>query len=100
MTLEFATSTLKSAGSVASIRSASRGGTNFYAYGLNDPVNSTDPFGLEVQECLRPLHGPKPLNKYPHTLLYSTDTDTGFGLGPKSGWDLLTPLGKVPGIIE
>jgi RHS repeat-associated protein len=76
------------------------GGIDFYAYTLNNPVSEADPLGLEVQVCVRPLSGPKPLSNYDHTFLYSTNTQTGYGLGPKPGWDVLTPWTKVPGEIE
>jgi RHS repeat-associated protein len=75
-----------------------RGGIDFYAYTLNNPVNWIDPFGLEVQECRRPLKVPGVTT--PHTFLYSTDSGTGYGLGPASGWDALTPWSRVPGSIE
>jgi hypothetical protein len=75
-------------------------GIDFYAYTLNNPVNWIDPFGLEVQECRRPLSLPKSQNLPPHTFLYSTQSGKGYGLGPKPGWDTLTPWSKVPGNIE
>jgi RHS repeat-associated protein len=75
------------------------GGIDFYAYTLNNPANWVDPFGLEVQICQRPLNS-KAFSDYPHTFVYSTNTKTGYGLGPKPGWDYLTPLSKVPGTIE
>jgi RHS repeat-associated protein len=77
-----------------------QGGIDFYAYTLNNPVNWIDPFGLEVQECRRPLSLPKSQNLPPHTFLYSTQGGKGYGLGPKPGWDILTPWSKVPGNIE
>ena len=64
-----------------------RGGIDFYAYTLNNPVNWIDPFGLEVQECRRPIKVPGAST--PHTFLYSTESGTGYGLGPASGWGLL-----------
>jgi RHS repeat-associated protein len=76
------------------------GGVDFYAYTLNSPVNWIDPFGLEVQECRRPLSIPHSDNLPPHTFVYSTESGKGYGLGPKSGWDILTPWSKVPGNIE
>lgn len=67
-------------------------GLNVYAYTLNSPLNWIDPLGLDVQICLRPMSGPPPFSDYPHTFLYSTNTKTGYGLGPKPGWELLTPM--------
>jgi len=75
-----------------------RGGIDFYAYTLNNPVNWIDPFGLEVQECRRPLKVPGV--DTPHTFLYSTESGTGYGLGPASGWDFSSMFGPVPGNIE
>jgi RHS repeat-associated protein len=75
------------------------GGGNFYVYVLNNPANWDDPFGLQVQICQRPLNF-SPAKNYPHTFLYSTQSGTEYGLGPKNGWDALTPLGSVPGQIE
>jgi hypothetical protein len=76
-----------------------KGGVDFYAYTLNNPVNWIDPFGLEVQECRRPLNAPLSGDTQ-HTFLYSTDAGTGWGLGPRHGWDWLSPFGSVPGDIE
>ncbi len=81
-----------------------QGGIDFYAYTLNNPVNWIDPFGLEVQECRRPLNG-MPFNSHlpPHTFVYSTQKGTGYGLGPKNNWDAAwaAESGKaVPGNIE
>lgn len=80
------------------------GGIDFYAYTLDNPVNWIDRFGLEVQECRRPLNG-IPLNSHlpPHTFLYSTQSGEGYGLGPKNNWDAAwaAESGKaVPGNIE
>ena len=75
------------------------GGIDFYAYTLNNPVNWIDPFGLEVQECRRPVNAPG-AGDTPHTFVYSTQTKTGYGLGPKPGWDILSPWSRVPGSIE
>jgi RHS repeat-associated protein len=75
-----------------------RGGIDFYAYTLNNPVNWIDPFGLEVQECRRPIKVPGAST--PHTFLYSTESGTGYGLGPASGWDFSSWFGPVPGNIE
>ena len=44
------------------------GGIDFYVYTLNNPVNLIDPFGLEVQECRRPLHAPF-TGDTPHTFI-------------------------------
>ena len=78
-----------------------RGGSNFYAYARNNPVRWTDPFGLEVLECRRPLNVPGVST--PHTFLYSTDSGIGPGLGPKNDWwaAWATESGRaVPGTIE
>jgi uncharacterized protein RhaS with RHS repeats len=78
------------------------GGIDFYAYTLNNPVNWIDPFGLEVQECRRPVRAPF-AGDTPHTFVYSTQTGTGYGLGPKNNvWGAIDTLsgGKVPGGIE
>ncbi len=76
-----------------------QGGIDFYAYTLNNPANWIDPFGLEVQECRRPVKAPF-AGDTPHTCLYSSQTGTCYGLGPKPGWDDLTPWSRVPGNIE
>ena len=76
------------------------GGVNAYVYTLDGPLNWVDPLGLDVQICLRPMSGPPPFSDYPHTFLYSTNAKTGYGLGPKPGWEVLTPWMKVPGQIE
>jgi RHS repeat-associated protein len=80
-----------------------QGGIDFYAYTLNNPVNWIDPFGLEAQECRRPLNLPFSGNLPPHTFVYSTQSGTGYGLGPKNnGWAAWgAESGKpVPGNIE
>jgi len=81
-----------------------QGGIDFFAYTLNNPVNWIDPFGLEVQECRRPLKN-IPFNNHlpPHTFLYSTETGTGYGLGPKNNWWNFSAAESgqpVPGKIE
>lgn len=63
----------------------------------------TDPFGLEVQECRRPLNLPHSDKLPPHTFVYSTQSGTGYGLGPKNDWwgAWAAESGKpVPGTIE
>ena len=80
-----------------------QGGSDFYDYTLNSPVNWIDPFGLEVQECRRPLNLPLSNHLPPHTFLYSTQSGTGFGLGPKNdAWGAWAAEsgGTVPGNIE
>jgi RHS repeat-associated protein len=80
-----------------------RGGIDFYAYTYNNPLNWIDPFGLEVQECRRPLSFDFSGDLPPHTFIYSTDTGTGWGLGPKNLWWAFSGAesGKpVPGEIE
>ena len=76
-----------------------RGGIDFYAYTLNSPTNWTDSFGLEVKECRRPVHAPG-AGDTPHTCVYSSETGTCYGLGPKGGFDILTPWTRVPSTIE
>jgi uncharacterized protein RhaS with RHS repeats len=73
------------------------GDDNFYRYVYNVPNLLTDPFGLEVQRCQRPV---KVAPKFPHDFLYSTEAKEGWGLGPSGGWAIVSPLGCVPGKIE
>jgi len=76
-----------------------KGGVNFYAYTLNDPLNWTDPFGLDTEVCVRPVTFPG-LDNYSHTFLYSTEATTGYGLTTPPGWVPLVPFVPVPGRIE
>jgi len=76
------------------------GGIDFYAYTLNNPVNWIDPFGLEVQECRRPVRAPG-AGDTSHTYLYSTETGKGYGFGPASDWWFpVSTVHSVPGGIE
>ncbi len=78
------------------------GGIDFYAYTLNNPSNWIDPFGLEVQECRRPLSAPG-TGDTPHTFVYSTQSGRGYGLGPKNLWWSFSAAESgqvVPGKIE
>jgi RHS repeat-associated protein len=73
-------------------------GVNFYEYGFNDPIDNTDPSGLDVLFCERPLNNvPKAKDLPPHSLLFSTNEQAGGGLGPKKGMGV---LGASPGQIE
>jgi RHS repeat-associated protein len=54
-----------------------RGGTNFYGYAWEDPMQYFDPFGLDVRAYLNQIH-----------IVYEIDTSRGltsFGFGPKLG---------------
>jgi RHS repeat-associated protein len=59
-------------------------GVNFYGYAYDDPIRWADPSGLTVLECRRPLDTSLAKDAE-HTLLYSTESDRGFGLGPAGG---------------
>jgi RHS repeat-associated protein len=71
-------------------------GMNFYEYGFNDPVDSTDPSGLDTLQCERPLNMPHSKDLPPHVLLYSTNEQAGAGLGPKEQFGVLwQTTGKI-----
>jgi RHS repeat-associated protein len=72
-------------------------GINFYSYGEGAPTIFTDPLGLEVQLCHRPMQHAE---KYTHTYLYSTGAMEGWGLAASWWWAPITPFKCVPGIIE
>jgi RHS repeat-associated protein len=71
-------------------------GINFYEYGFNDPVDSTDPSGLDTLQCERPLNMWGSQHLPPHVLLYSTNAQAGAGLGPKEQFGVLwQTTGKI-----
>ncbi len=77
------------------------GGVNLYAYALNNPIYWTDSFGLDVLRCERPVKAPG-AHDVPHTFLFSTQSNAGWGLTTASGWWIpSTILGQsVPGKLE
>jgi hypothetical protein len=83
-----------------------RGGINFYRYVGSDPVYNTDPMGLKVYRCCRPVQTGKPLfdipanaSGYKHCFL-KTDTLEG-GMGPANGGPLpACPLGIPTAVVS
>lgn len=61
------------------------GDTNLFGYVVNDPINLTDPNGLDYQECHRPLEGTS-VDVYPvrHDYIKYSDGST-TSWGPESG---------------
>lgn len=65
--------------------------TNWYAYAANDPVNNTDPSGMTLYRCTRPLSGAAglfagPTSNRRHVFLYSTAAKKGCGVGPRHSY--------------
>jgi RHS repeat-associated protein len=66
-----------------------RDAIKWYAYAVNDPVNGTDPSGMTLYRCSRPLSGVAGLfagqnSTRRHVFLYSTAEKKGCGVGPKN----------------
>ncbi len=59
------------------------GGKNFFEYVRNSPAVFTDPEGLQVYQCHRPMRlGSKKLESIPHALLYTPKCDQSYSFGP------------------
>jgi RHS repeat-associated protein len=80
-----------------------RAGVDFYAYAFGNPLQWADPSGLDVLRCERPLNIPVGRNLACHTFLFSTQSNSGWGLTAASGsgsvWTFGTG-GSVPGKLE
>jgi RHS repeat-associated protein len=59
------------------------GGTNFYSYVWDNPVNSIDPSGMRIQVCSRQAGGS--LAVFNHVYFWNPDTKENCGRGPRSG---------------
>lgn len=59
------------------------GGLNTYAYVLNNPIRYTDPLGLELSACSRPVNGFPYVGN--HAYLWDSTTSSGQGMRGSSG---------------
>jgi len=78
---------------------------NFYRYVYDSPTNFVDPYGLDVQLCLRRMGGPdlivgKGNDEIKHPVVSSTTRGLGMGFGPDHRFELVTPWFSVPGHIK
>jgi uncharacterized protein RhaS with RHS repeats len=76
-----------------------QGGDNLYAYALNDPVDLSDPSGLDTQISI----GYKPIDVAPgqyHEVVILTDTATGQQFATRGGPSVQTGVGSASASAE